>query len=350
MNKEIFFIPMKTFFLLCSISFSLGVFVYFFSDDFYNNHIFLFFDIALSAAYTGFVLTALPAWLGFNKNLKNINLFLVFLFLISALSYFKNSFFAMLLMCIFWLSLSFICLFMSFKTKKFNNLILILFGFCILKFAYLFTSNTDFLKALAHLNSAAIMLINFKISMAISRSALDENNAKEYYFIPNVYYKNLSVFTLILFSIASIVFSDIDLRFLSIASAFMIFARLKDFHHKELLNTHYVLFLYISILTLGIAYLIYGLNASSASFHTILISSICANILLVFNIASLRHNGLVLKFFKRTYLSFILLFLCLLLRYFNINDFAIICLSISFAIQFFMLLKIFLKNAFLLDA
>ncbi|MBZ7997854.1 NnrS family protein [Campylobacter canadensis] len=341
---------MKSFFLLCSISFSLGIFVYFFSDDFYNNHIFLFFDIALSAAYTGFILTALPAWLGFNKTLKNINIFLLFLFLTSALTYFINTFFAMFFMCIFWLSLSFICSFMCFKTKNFNSLILILFGFCFLKFAYFFTLNTDFLKALIHLNSAAIMLINFKISIAVSRSALDEKNYKDYHFIPNVYYKNLSVFTLILLSIFSVIFSNIDLKFLYIASAFMIFARLKDFHHKELLKTHYVLFLYISIFILGLAYLIYGLNTTSASLHLIFLSSICINILLVFNIAGLRHNGLVLRFFKRTYLSFILLFLTLLLRYLNINDFAIICLFLSFIIQFFMLLKIFLNNSFLQDA
>lgn len=345
MNKKIFYTPMECNFLLSAMCFSFGFLLYFVSDDFYNQHIFLFFDLALGAAYTGFLLTALPAWLGYFKDLKIICLSLLTLYVLLAICGVFNINLALYFACIYWLVLSLVAFYMSYKSKVYNNLILMLFMLVCLKIAYAFSKDAVFLKSILHLNTAFVLLINFKISLAICNEALSDN----LHFMPNVYYKNLSVFTLVLMSFASAsnYFYEIDFSFLLIASAFMIFARLKDFHYLMLLKVHYVACFYGFLLILGLSYLL--LAFFDNVLHLVLLSSIALHILLVFNIAGLKHHNLELRFFKRTFISIGLIVLAMGLRFFELNAQAIVCLSFAFIIQFFMLYKIFNKHDFLAD-
>lgn len=350
--------PLKPFFILCSLAFSLGAFVYFFSDNFINFHIFLFLDSALGAAYCGFLFTALPAWLGYKGSLKYINTSMIFLYFISFCLFAINNRYGFLVMCIFWFLLLVFCIFMQIKTKTYNNIALMILLMLICKINYAFTSNNGWLQILIHLNSAGVMMINIRISLAIGRSTLDENNYKDYIFLPNKHYKNISMFLLLLlsgFSYFSMVYDFYDyVYFCSFGVGFSILARLKEWHYKELFNTHYVVFFYICMLWLGISYLAYGLNIFYDDYfvalHTIMISGICCMILLVFNIAGLRHNGLKLKFPKISYLSFLCVFIAIVLRFYHINDFSIILISIAFFMQFLFYIKVFSKNAFIKDA
>lgn len=350
--------PLKSFFTLCSIAFSFGTFVYFFSDNFINFHIFLFLDSALGAAYCGFLFTALPAWLGYKGKLKNINILMLCVYFISFCFFAINNRYGFLVMCIFWFLLLVFCIFMQIKTKTYNNIAFMILLILICKINYAFTSNNGWLQILIHLNSACVMMINIRISLTIGRSALDENNHKSYIFLPNKHYKNISVFLLLIlcaFTYLAMIYDAYNyLYFCSFGVGFSILARLKEWHYKELLKVHYVVFFYICVLILGISYIIYGFNMFFndyfAALHIVMISGICCMILLVFNIAGLRHNGLKLKFPKLSYLSFLCIFIAIVLRFYNINHIAIILVGLSFFMQLIFYIKVFYQNKFIKDA
>lgn len=352
--RELFFTPMKTFFLsfciLCIIS------VFLFSFDNIDLHIFLFLDLALSCAYAGFLLTAFPSWFNYSYSLKKHNIILFSLFFVSFLCGFYDLFAARIVVILFWIYLVGLCYFIAFKSKQFDTLLLPISFIPLIKIGYLLTSNTDFNYILIHVNVIALSMVNFKISFAIASSAF-ELLKKDYMFIANKFYKNLVVFFVLILcieSLSDIFYMQVPLEvkgFSALAVGIMIMARLSDWHYKIFWGVHYIIIFYIAQASIGLSYMVFGLsylldlNIANA-FHLIAFTSIFFMFLIVLNIAGLRHNGLDLRFPILSRLSMGVLLAGGIFRYFECYYISLGLVSATFLIEFFIFLKIFKETKF----
>ncbi|MGP1485566.1 MAG: NnrS family protein [Campylobacter sp.] len=319
MIKDIFSYPMRIFFLTSAICAIFAGAIFFTPVDFVSFHKFAFLHLTTALAYAGFLLTGLTDWTNFSQNLKIHSLSLFAIFVLSFLCSFLNLTFAHGFILLFWLYLSALCVYMIWLDKNADQFGVLGFLLLILAFeiAFLITGDEKFLNLQIHIHVIAILLVSFRVSVVLGKEALArEFELENALFVPNLVYKNIAIVCIVAFlAISALKPDSFAIGYVGVACAVAILAKLKEWHYNELLRHDFVIFYYLLQLFVALAYLGYGLsNLLGLGFeanclHIIAINGILFAIMLIFNIAGLRHSGQELEFCKLSKIAFILLLL-----------------------------------------
>lgn len=270
-------------------------------------HAFGFLNVFGAAAFAGFIMTAVPEWTHFTYSLRKLSSFCLLLWCISfALSFFNLQYSAWL-MTIFWLSLTTFTVIASAQDRNSRQIsvCLMLATIFILNVAYAYTGKWSFIVALAHSYMLGVLLIIFRIGMAMGNRSLEQAGAAAEHlsYAQNPYYKNLNLICMYLY-IASLLFFDdvIFSSWLALAVGFSTLARLMDWHHLILWHASFVRWHYLTLLCIGVGYSwlglshIIGLGNHTQALHLIFIGGFILMAMQVFNIAGLLHSGCELPF------------------------------------------------------
>lgn len=167
------FAPLRAFFILACVFVGFGCVGFVFAPNFFIlTHKFIFLQSVMGAAFAGFLLTALPIWLGFKGSLKLVSLILSTLLILAFVAeFFLDAYF---IMALFWFILLSKAVFMAFAAKNAKNLsiLFVLFGIFCLTLLQDFSRDTRLEYAQIHLLVVGILLISFKISLVLGNDAL----------------------------------------------------------------------------------------------------------------------------------------------------------------------------------
>lgn len=166
------FAPLRLFFVLACVFVGFACVGFVFAPNFFIlTHKFIFLQSVMGAAFAGFLLTALPIWLGFKGSLKLVSLILSALLILAFVAFFLDAYF---IMALFWLILLSKAVFMAFAAKNAKNLsiLFVLFGIFCLTLLQGFSRDTRLEYAQIHLLVVGILLISFKISLVLGNDAL----------------------------------------------------------------------------------------------------------------------------------------------------------------------------------
>lgn len=167
------FAPLRAFFILACVFVGFGCVGFVFAPNFFIlTHKFIFLQSVMGAAFAGFLLTALPIWLGFKGSLKLVSFILSALLILAFVAeFFLDAYF---IMALFWLILLSKAVFMAFAAKNAKNLsiLFVLFGIFCLTLLQGFSHDIRLEYAQIHLLVVGILLISFKISLVLGNDAL----------------------------------------------------------------------------------------------------------------------------------------------------------------------------------
>lgn len=316
--SDFFTHPMRAFFLLASFCAIVACVSFYIASDYVMFHKFVFLGLFVPLSYAGFLLTAVPDWANYPRNLS-INAYILFaIFLLCLGCGMYDVWLGFVFSLVFWLYLSGLCIYMLWLDRNDKNfsIVAILISFCVLNFAYIISLNQTYLNAQIHLNIIAVIIVGYRVSIVIAKEALRANSEYETaVFMPNFVYKNLSIFAICIGILASIFnFSTQVLGYIFLGCGFLLFARLYEWHFYILLKRHFILFYYIIALCLsggyiwlGVCYLL-NFNTSYPT-HLLAINAVLATIMLIFNIAGLRHSFQQLNFLALSKVALTLLIL-----------------------------------------
>lgn len=311
--KDFLTFPFRLNFLLSALSVFLiaGIWptvaqgIYPFAIDPIALHAYAFLNIAGGAGFAGFILTAIPEWTHDNRRLVPYSLSLFVLWLIGGLSTLIAPSLAGICFSLFWLSLSFIVLSFSLKAGDRNiiSVMLLLLTIAALNVCYVYQANLFWLRQLAHIFIAGVALITFRIGKSLGNRALEQTRLAECRFVPNPFYKNLSVCFIYLY-VATNLFLDnpISSAWISVAAGLAILGRLRDWHYRVLFKKTYVRWYYLTLATIGIGYLwlgsttIFSLGSDTPALHLIMIGGFLLMMMQVFTIAGISHSSLELSY------------------------------------------------------
>ena len=305
MINDFFTHPMRIFFLTSAVCAVLGGAIFFTPVDFVSWHKFIFLHLVAALAYAGFLLTGLTDWTNFGGGLKKHAYAMFSFFAASFVSAFFSLFAAHFFMALFWAYLAGLCVYMIWLDRNDDQLGVLAFLLGILGFEiyYLLSGEEKFLNLQIHLHVIAILLISFRVSA--------------------------------------------------------ILAKLKEWHYKELLRHSFVIYYYLMQLLLAAAYILYGasgilgLGLETNMLHVIALNGIIFSIMLIFNIAGLRHSGQELEFLRLSKIAFALViaagvcrgFLAYVWSGFYIHLPATL-IAVAFGLWFIDFYKIFRDNEF----
>lgn len=308
------FAPLRAFFILACVFVGFGCVGFVFVPNFFIlTHKFIFLQSVMGAAFAGFLLTALPIWLGFNGSLKLVSLILSALLILAFVAeFFLDAYF---IMALFWFILLSKAVFMAFAAKDAKNLsiLFVLFGIFCLTLLQGFSHDTRLEYAQIHLLVVGILLISFKISLVLGNDALAnfgenlaQNPAKNgefsakiptnFAFIPNFALKNIACFLLGCLILSTLWGESANLSgFLALSVGFLQLSRLKEWHYAIFLKTPYTATFYALNLALSLVYIALGGFyladfATSPAIHALNILILLGFVLFVFFIASLKHT------------------------------------------------------------
>ncbi|PSM53083.1 putative heme-copper protein NnrS [Campylobacter blaseri] len=363
MINDFFTHPMRIFFLLSSIFVIPASLIFFTNFDFVTLHKVFFLQLMVPSAYLGFLFTAIPDWTQYHDNLKQHVIACFALLIVAFLFSFINLTIVNFTVSFIWFYMLIFSTYIVWLDRNDNqfSILFSLLCFVVLSFLYAFTDESIYLNSQVFLNCALIMLVSFRVSLAIGREALKLQKENENVFIPNGVYKNIAVFSIFLFIIGSFfIQSKIVLGFVLLASSSAILAKLKELHYIILIKNHYILFYYIlelfmaiGFLGLGLSY-IFNLPYEPASLHILTISGLIGFIYFVFNVAGMRHSGFViLNFFISSKIGIVLILLATISRsflYIYGNLFYLylpsILLALVFAVYMYEFFIVFKDNEF----
>ena len=315
MINNFFTHPMRIFFLMSAACAVLGASVFFTPTDFVSLHKFIFLQLFLALAYAGFLLTGLTDWTNFQASLK-IHAYILFsLFFISFILAFFSLFLAHCFIALFWLYLVLLCLYMIWQDK--NDDQFGVFGILGFEIYYLISGNEKFLNLQVFIHVIAILLISYRVSVVLGKEALKrEEGMDEAVFVPNFIYKNIAICCVCAFLLFNIFFeASMGVYYAAIACGSAVLAKLKEWHYKELFKHSFVLLYYFMQLFLALGFLgigfsgIFGLHLETNFMHLIAINSVIFSVMLIFNVAGLRHSGQELEFLRLSKIAFILVLL-----------------------------------------
>lgn len=298
-TRNLFFThPMRPFFTAAAAAAVFGAASFFLRADAVLFHRLVFLQLLPAAAYSGFLLTAVPDWTGYTGRLKNIGfaLFAPLIFAALALPFWPQAAAFAVAAC-WWLLLAF-CTYCVWRGRNTDNfaILLLLLLFALVQTAYASSGNPALLRSLIHLNIAAVMLVSFRVSVVLGAEALKSCRLKDPVFIPNFVYKNMAILFLLLYAAAELRLPAEAAGFGALAVGFVILAKLRELHHWELLRRHYIAFYYLIQLSAAAGYLWLGANTllgkpQGAPLHLITLGAMLGAIMLVFLTAGLRHSG-----------------------------------------------------------
>ena len=348
---EVLKTPMKLFFLLSAGAGVLALPLYAAMDDFYGYHVFLFLDLFMGSAYCGFLLTALPSWLRFSGDLYRHHLIFISLFLLGIIASFVDISWGFKAIFAFWAYLVIFCFFMSVKSRIFIFLQFILLLFLLAKFLYAYLDLLSAQRMIIHINSAAVMYIGSRIAIALGSQALTDAKRHELSFVVNMYQRNVSIFFFLALALLEYFENYEAIGFASLAAGVFCLARLSDFHYFLILKRHFILFFYFVFMSISFSYILYGMSLLFdfnllQALHLVAFASIFLMVLIVFNVAGLRHNDLKLIFPPCSYIAFGLVFCAALLRYFDLYFTATLFVFAAFILEFCFFSGVFARNKF----
>lgn len=319
MINNFFTYPMRIFFLTSAACAVLGAAIFFTPTDFVSLHKFIFLHLFLALAYAGFLLTGLTDWINFSSSLKAHAYILFSLFATSFIAALFSLFLAHFFITLFWAYLVMLCLYMIWRDKNLDQFGVLGFLFGILGFEiyYLISGNEKFLNLQIYLHIIAILLISYRVSVVLGKEALKrEKDMDEAIFVPNFIYKNIAICMTCAFLLFNIFFEkSIGTYYVAIACGCAVLAKLKEWHYKQLLRHNFVIYYYFMQVFLAVGFLGIGvsgllnLGLEVNFMHLIAVNAVIFSVMLIFNIAGLRHSGQELEFLRLSKIAFILVIL-----------------------------------------
>ncbi len=307
--KDFLTFPFRLNFLLASLSAILIAMIwpmvaqgiYPFSINPITLHAYGFLNIVGGAAFAGFILTAIPEWTHDARPLIPYSLSLFILWSFGSISSVVMPSLAGITFTIFWLWISGIAALLTLKARdsKIISVIILLLSITLLNACYTFDPSLFWLKQIAHIFIAGVALIMFRIGKAIGQRALDDSPLLDCRFMPNPFYKNLSVWFIYAY-VASQIWLDNSLAsaWISVAVGLTMLGRLRDWHYPLMLKRYYIRWYYLTLLSIGVGYVCLGFstilafNHSTAAFHLIMIGGFLMMLMQVFSIAGVAHSSL----------------------------------------------------------
>ena len=313
--------PFRLYFLLAALSIipiaslwlSVGLSAYFdwgvLSLDInpLSYHAYGYLNIFGSAAFAGFILTAVPEWTHFTHSLRRLSALTLLLWLGGIILSFIDLQRSAQIMSLFWLVLTTFTIYAAFKDRNQRQIsvCLMLTLITALTIAYGLSGQWTFIVALAHAYMIGVALIIFRIGMSMVAQSLDQAGPKadNLSYVQNPYYRNLNIICMYLYVFSLLFLSDpVFSSWLALASGLSMIARLRDWHHRILWHASFVRWHYLTLLCIGVGYIWMGLSGilswgnPTQALHLILIGGFIFMVMQVFNIAGLIHSGRTIPF------------------------------------------------------
>lgn len=295
-------------------------------------HLFLFLQSFAGASFTGFLLTAIPEWTHYRGKLTRVTQIIWSVWLIATICVFFSLPLALTAMLILWLILagkSLQIIWLARDDRQISVLIWLVVYILLVAYLAIIAWQTQFIpikhwEQILHISILGVALISFRISRALGEQALEDNQQIGSRFIPNPFYKNLSVLIFYVLIISNLLLENKVVEgWISLAVAGVMLGRLREWHFSILLKAHYVRWLYLTLLIIGLGYawrgigLIMGGNGIMhpvLPLHLIAIGGFLLMSFQVFNIAGLRHSNKALIFPKLTQLAMLFFVLAAIFR------------------------------------
>jgi len=278
-------------------------------------HAFAFLNLCAGAGFVGFLMTALPAWTDdpAPRSIHSYLLLALWATMLFAMPWPRLALFA----CdAFWLYLSAYTAWRVIHNRR-RNLVSFVITMSILtalSLCYSQNASGATLHQMVDTMLIAVALVNFRVGRVLGNEALKDGGHDALRFIPNPYAKNISALILGLYiAVGALGAADNIQGWLALAVAAAFAARLQDWHSLLLLRAHYVRANYSVSLVLALGYAATGIGQLfapalySPARHLLAIAAMLAMVLTIMSIASIRHSGLKLHFYRDTRLALALL-------------------------------------------
>ena len=352
--------PFRLFFLLASISLipiaclwlSVSLTAYFGWNAFSLNidpisyHAYGYINIFGSAAFAGFVMTAVPSWTHFIRPLRRLSILCLVIWLGGVALSFISLQSSALLMSVFWILLTAFIMIAALEDRNNRQISVCLMMALItsLNIAYGLTGEWFYLVTMTHAYMIGVALIIFRIGMAMGFHSLQQAGpkAEKLSYIQNPYYRNLNIICMYLYVFSLLFVNDtVFSSWLALASGLSMIARLRDWHHAILWHASYVRWHYLTLLCIGIGYCWLGISGilswgiPTQALHFILIGGFIFMVMQIFNIAGLLHSGRELPFPLTSQWALTAILLAAILRSISLNfgwNYALFSLAIPSAL------------------
>lgn len=320
-TRDFFTNPFRLFFLLASLSIIpiaclwlfVGLSSYFgwsalsFNIDPISYHAYGYINIFGSAAFAGFIMTAVPEWTHFTRPLRRLSALCFILWLGGIALSFISLQSSALLMSAFWLLLTGFIITAAIEDRNDRQISVCLMMSLIttLNIAYALTGKWSYIVIMTHAYMIGVALILFRIGMAMGFNSLEQAGpeAEKLNYVQNPYYRNLNLICMYLYVFSLLFFNDsVFSSWLALASGLSMIARLRDWHHAILWHASYVRWHYLTLLSIGVGYSWLGLSGilswgiPTQALHLILIGGFVFMVMQIFNIAGLIHSARDLPF------------------------------------------------------
>ncbi len=274
-------------------------------------HVFFFLQSLAGAVYAGFLFTAIPEWTHDAIPLKRFTQPLWGLWLSALLTAIWSLKWGLTLMIIYWFFVLVLAAWLVWRKRDDRHISILFFvtatwGITVWLMLKAWNDGTvspfDW-QQLLHTEIMGVALITFRISRALGTQALEDDGQLDSRFIPNPFYKNLAIWLFYSLVISNLILHNTVIEgWINLAISGVMIGRLREWHFGVLLKRHYVRWLYLTLLFIGIGYgwrgfALIGISQSPLfnpvlPFHLIAIGGLLLMIYQVFNIAGLRHSGL----------------------------------------------------------
>ncbi len=299
--------PFRLFFLSACLTAIIGGLLDAFVPD--NSHVinFFFLQSMTSAAYAGFLFTAIPKWTKDKTPLGSKMQILWLIWVLASVVAVYSLAIGLASMGVFWLAVLIVATQMVYKHRDSRQLSFLLSLSLSIVFtlwlAYQAGQNQLTIAdwdALLTLHLLAFVIITFRMGKAIGSQALKDSHMTNSQFIPNPYYKNVQIILLASLLISQLFIGNAVISgWLSLGVASVTLGRLRDWHFAVLLKQHYVRWLYMALLLLAVAYawrglVLIGVWSCDNVENTVFQPALCGFFVLILqmmNFAWLRNNG-----------------------------------------------------------
>ncbi|MDO5638624.1 MAG: NnrS family protein [Neisseria sp.] len=275
-------------------------------------HAYAFLNGVGSAAFAGFLFTAIPEWTHDARNLSRHAKATLLLWLAAAGAALVSLQFSAWLMLVFWLYLLWFVGTVSWQARDSRQLsvVLMLLAVAALDAGFALSGDMLWLRQMAHVFIIGILLITFRIGRAIGQKALQQGGRQDCSFMPNPFYRNLSVCMLYGYVAAGLLLPQGAVQaWLSLAVGLAVIGRLRDWHYAVLLKQYYIRWYYLTLLAVGAGYVWQGAAVIAGdgnplpAFHLIMIGGYLLMLMQVFGIAGAVHSSLPLHYPKSNRIS-----------------------------------------------
>lgn len=325
--------PFRFYFLLASLIiipisftwFMVGKGFWIWITDPITCHSWGFINIFGTAAFGGFLFTAVPEWTHYTKNLSKLSLLSIFLWLLILISTFIDTSISAIFASIYWLLFILFTIYLSIKAKdnRHTSIIIFLIVLFALNVLYILQPSILIIKQIAHSYIIAVSLIIFRIGKSLGSKALELSTISHCNFVPNPFYRNISVICLYSYIVSNLIGEyPSTSSWISLSVGLAMIGRLRDWHYLVLLKQPFVRWYYLTLLIIGIGYcwqgytVLLGDGNTIFPFHLIMIGGFIMMVMQAFSIAGTVHSSLNLPYPNTSRISLIFIFFAALSRSF----------------------------------